>query len=115
MIKANNNNNYENEKWEPIENPDILKRKPEEWAKIYNVKVLNPLPNELWSEYEWAYHFQNFSYFPANQDFERTAEMELRAIQLRRDLFLGADMGEREVLKEKYIETQWVKSKLRMF
>jgi hypothetical protein len=104
-------------KWEPINNIDPMKRKPWEWAKIYNVKLISPSPEDLWSEYEWAYNLPNLKYVPIPDkygEFDKANEMELRAIELRRDLFIGADLGERHVLeKEKrYIETEWVRKNL---
>lgn len=104
------------EKWVPIPNPDISKRKPNEWAKIYLIKLIDQPNHELWSEYEWAYHFiTDLGYYPDTEDFDSMSEKEMRAIELRRDLFLGADIGENEILKSKYIETAWVKSKLKSF
>lgn len=103
------------DKWVPVENPDPIKRKPEEWAKIYGIKLLDEIGNHLWSEYEWAYYFVDLSYYPAIKDFDRISEMEMRAYELRRDVFLGADIGERDILNEKYMETNWIKSKIRLF
>lgn len=102
-------------KWEPVEKVDFAKRIPEEWAKIYGIKLLSTFNSQYWSEYEWAYNFPNLNYYPASQDFDKISEMEMRAYELRRDLFLGADVGEREVLDTQYIETQWVIGKMRMF
>lgn len=109
------NEKINNGTWHPVEDVDLHKRKPEEWAKIYGLKLLNNPSNNLWSEYEWAYNFTELSYYPAHQDFDKISEMEMRAFELRRDLFVGADIGEKEVLKTKYIETQWCLNKLRMF
>lgn len=107
--------NFENtEKWQPITNPDITRRTPDEWARIYNIKLLVPIAG-WWNEYEWAYNFSSLSYIPnvKNEegyvDWDSITEKEMRAQYLKRDLFLGADIGEREVLKNKYIETQWVR------
>lgn len=104
-----------NERWLPVENPDPIKRKPDEWAKIYGIKLLEPLGDHLWSEYEWAYYFIDLSYYPASQDFDKITEMEMRAYELRRDLFLGADIGEKDILNDKYIETRWIKTKIKIF
>lgn len=104
-----------NVKWNPVENPDVLKRKPKEWAEIYKIKLQGDVLSVLWSEYEWSYHLPTLSYFPAVSDFDKVSEMLMRADELRRDLFLGADLGENQVLKEGYMETNWVKSKLKMF
>lgn len=103
------------EKWVPVPNPDVLKRRPNEWAKIYKIKLLDNNTSTLWSEYEWAYNFPDLSYYPDTDDFDRMSEMEMRAYELRRDIFLGADIGEKEVLKEKYMETHWVRTKMRSF
>lgn len=102
-------------KWMPIEKVDSMKRKPNEWAKIYHMQLFGDIPNRLWSEYEWAYNLSDLQrcLLPdKNDDFEQAGLMELRADELRRDLFMGADIGEKEVLKEKYIETEWIRMKL---
>jgi|SRR3712207_6128874 len=108
--------NYEiTEKWEPIQNIDITRRTPEEWAKIYNVKLVNNVGG-WWDEYEWAYNFDGLAYLPnkfnddKTPDWESISEKELRAAFIKRDLYLGADMGEKEVLKTQYIETNWVRN-----
>lgn len=101
--------------WTPINNPDITKRTPDEWAKIYGIKLLESIAG-WWNEYEWAYNFTRLSYTPLLKDedgfpnWEIISEKEMRAQYLKRDLFLGADMGEKEVLKQRYIETQWVRN-----
>lgn len=107
---------FENtEKWQPIQDPDITKRTPLEWAKIYNIKLLNEVPG-WWIEYEWAYNFDNLDYIPSKTnedglpDWDSITEKEMRAQFLKRDLFLGADYGEKEILKTKYIETNWIRS-----
>lgn len=103
-----------NEKWQALTDPDITKRTPDEWAKIYKVKLTSQISG-WWNEYEWAYNFQKLSYIPAQKDSEgfpdwdSVCEKEMRAQYLNRDLFLGADMGEKEILKTKYIETQWIR------
>ena len=102
--------------WQPIQNPDITLRTPEEWAKIYNIKLLSNVGNCMWNEYDWAWNFPNLIYEPAKKtkdgfyDFESVTEKEERADFLRRDLFLGADLGEKEILKERYIQTNWLRT-----
>ena len=114
------NGNVLKDKWVPVSTVDFSRRKPKEWAKIYNVQLLDVIDG-IWSEYEWAYNFSNLKYYPLPDNnnmidpvFERAAEMELRALELRRDIFMGADIGERHLLetKNRYIETEWVKRKL---
>ncbi len=111
-----------NDKWEPIDDYDPAKRKPREWAKIYNLELIGDIPNSLWSEYEWAYNLiTRLKYYPlpdTSKDgtqldsYENATLQELRAMELNRDLYMGADLGEKKVLEEKYIETQWVRQKL---
>ena len=103
-------------KWEPIIGVDYTKRTPLEWAKIYNIELLSNLQNVLWNEYEWAYNFSDLQYYPVpdkHGECEKTAEMELRALELRRDIFMGADIGERHLLEKegKYIETDWIRKR----
>lgn len=109
------------EKWDPIKDVDPAKRRPTEWAKIYLVELVGDIPNSLWNEYEWAYNFSKLDYrlLPdRNKDgsllgtYEKAEDMEMRAMELKRDLFMGADIGEKYVLQEKYIETEWVRRKL---
>lgn len=103
------------DKWEPITDPDITRRTPDEWSKIYGIKLLTQISG-FWNEYEWAYNLMSLNYIPAEKDedgipnWDKITEKEMRAQYLKRDLFLGADLGEKEVLKKKYIETQWVRN-----
>lgn len=105
-----------NVKWEPITNADFARRKPIEWARLYNIKVYNQIPDVMWNEYEWAYHLiNNFQYdlLPDdNNDFDKASLMELRAMELKRDLFMGADIGEKHVLETQYIETEWLRRRI---
>jgi hypothetical protein len=107
---------FENtQKWQPIQDPDITRRSPQEWANIYNIELLSNVSG-AWNEYEWAWNFPNLSYQPLKKDkdglydYDSITDKETRADFLRRDLFLGADLGEKEVLKERYIETIWVRN-----
>ena len=103
------------ETWQPIQNPDITRRTCDEWANIYGIKLITPV-NGFWNEYEWAYNFDKLNYMPNIKDedgfpnWDAICDKELRAQFLKRDLFLGADLGEKQVLKEKYIETQWIRN-----
>ena len=106
---------------ETIKNVDPHKRKPIEWAKIYNLKLMSSFSENLWSEYEWAYYFSKLKYMPMHDigrngqeldTFDKSTEMEMRAFELNRDLFVNADLGEKMILKEKYIETGWVRKML---
>lgn len=107
-----------NPKWEPVDNVDYSRRSPDEWAKIYGVELLDNLNDgRVWSEYEWGYHFVNSDYKPLyipgkEYDFERLSEMELRAIELRRDIFLGATREEKKMLNERYVDTEWCRRRL---
>lgn len=107
---------FENtEKWQPIQNPDITRRTPQEWGNIYGVKIPENIAG-MWNEYEWAYNFQSINYTPIKKDsdgmfdWDSITDKEMRAQYLKRDLFLGADLGEKEVLKERYMETQWIRN-----
>lgn len=104
------------DKWQSIQNIDLMKRKPNEWAKIYNMQLIENIPDQLWNEYEWSFNLQNLKYWllpDKNGEFDKAAEMEMRAQELRRDLFVNADPGERYVLEnKKYIETEWCRRKL---
>lgn len=111
------------DKWEPIQDLDFSRRKPDEWARIYFIKLVGAIPIVLWNEYEWAYHLPNLKYYPMPDrnkkgelldSYDKSASMEMRAISLRRDIFMGADLGEKYVLETegKYIETEWVRKRL---
>ena len=97
-----------------ITNPDFTKRTPNEWAKIYGIKLTENIVG-LWDEYEWAWNFPALSYLPEKKlsngfyDFDSITEKETRASFLRRDLFVNADIGEKNILKERYIQTAWVR------
>lgn len=104
-----------NEKWEPIKDVDPMRRKPIEWSRIYLIKLLEPVPDVLWNEYEWAYNMLGFNYellSDKNGDFDKANLLELRAMELKRDLFMGADIGEKYVLEKQYIETEWLRRRL---
>lgn len=107
-------NNINNNKWVPIPNVDPLRRKPHEWAKIYHIKLHDKVKDDIWSEYEWAYNLFKLKYTlipDKNGEYDKANEMELRALELKRDLFMGADDGEKYVLEKQYIETEWIRSK----
>lgn len=100
--------------WEPVQDVDITKRWPVEWAKIYGVELKEPYDMKLMNEYEFAYNFvNNYDYIPIKKmtdglpDFDAIADKELRASLINRDIFKGADVGERALLKYNYVETQW--------
>jgi hypothetical protein len=111
-----------NDKWEPIQNVDPMKRKPDEWARIYNFKIFNP-PQDLWSEYEWAYNLPKLNYMPLPDrdkngqlldSSEKATNMEIRGLELRRDIFMGADAGEKYVLEKQYMETEWCRRRINL-
>lgn len=102
-----------NEKWEPVDNLDYRRRKMEDWAKTYGVIVdIEEDEERLLSEYEWAHFMSNNDYRPCDKNFEKLAVMELRAMELNRDIFMGATLQEREILVSRYIETDWVRRRL---
>ena len=101
-----------------VVNIDQGRRTLTEWAKIYYIKFTEDIDNVLCGEYEWAYNYYNFKFIPvldSNNEFESNAKMEMRAMEIKRDLFVNADMGEKMVLKEKYMDTEFVKSKLHLY
>jgi hypothetical protein len=112
-----------NDRWQPIMDIDPMKRKPREWAVIYCFELAPPISDDLWSEYEWAYHVSfdlRYRLLPDRNksgklldSYDKSSDMELRAMDLKRDLFMGADIGEKYIFNEgKYIETEWVKKRL---
>jgi hypothetical protein len=91
------------DKWESVQDLDFARRKPDEWARIYFIKLVGTIPNVLWNEYEWAYHLPTLKYYPMPDrdkngglldSYDKSAVKEMRATELRRDIFMGADMGE---------------------
>ena len=107
-------------KWEQVEDLDYARRKIKEWANIYNIELVEfEDDGRLWSEYEWAYRLFDMKYNPIiinwknmDEELEKFSEKEMRAMELRRDVFMGATLGEKELLKEKYIETEWCRERL---
>ena len=111
-------------KWIPVQTVDPMKRKPKEWANIYHIQLLEVVDG-LWNEYEWAYNLSELKYLPLPDKnekgeildtFDTASEMELRAMELKRDIYLGASIGEAHLLdtKKKYIETDWIRHKLNL-
>lgn len=111
-------------KWVPVSTVDPMKRKPKEWANIYNIQLLEPLDG-LWNEYEWAYNLSEIKYYPLPDKnakgetldtFDKASEMEFRALELKRDVYMSAGIGEKHLLetKKKYVETDWVRHKLNL-
>lgn len=106
--------------WEMIEDIDFSRRKAIDWAKIYKAELLEkPKDDRAWSEYEWAYNFLNMQYRPdiknaskLDEFLEEFSEKEMRAMEIRRDVFMGASVGEKEILQERFIETEWCRNKL---
>ena len=44
-------------------------------------------------------------------DWDTICDKELRANFLNRDIFYGADVGEKALLKYRYVETQWFRNR----
>ncbi|MNB94873.1 hypothetical protein D3C81_944920 [compost metagenome] len=96
-----------------MEDIDFSRRKINEWSDIYGVKLVTPIQDDrLVSEFEWAYFLCSADYLPNNKDFERFSEMENRAMELKRDVFMGASIGEKQILNSRYIETEWCRKRL---
>jgi hypothetical protein len=99
-------------------NIDMAKRTPNEWANIYSLKLFNFNKHILWTEYEWAYSIFNidYMYIAKKENDELSTEyaemMELRAMEIKNLIFKTADTAEREILKKKYIETEYIKRKI---
>ena len=98
-----------------IDDIDLSKRKPNEWANIYNIELIEDIPQSLWSEFEWAYHICNMDYkfkkdSGSKDEYEKAEQMEMRAMLIKTDIFKTADIGEKYMLKNKYIETEMIKS-----
>jgi hypothetical protein len=95
-------------------NIDLSKRTPAEWSDIYHLKLYNSPPRQLWTEFEWAYNLPNldYQYILINDSSEEAEEMELRAFDIKNLIFHLADKSEKEILKTKYIETEWIRKKL---
>lgn len=95
-------------------NIDMAKRLPQEWANIYNLKIHSFMQNTLWTEFEWAYNLPNldYEYISKNYNSEKAEEMELRAFEIKNLIFQTADAAEKSILKDKYIETEFIKNKL---
>jgi hypothetical protein len=105
-----------NPKWEFVENVDYARRTAHEWAKIYLVELLEePIDNNMWSEFEWAYNLFTMRYRPDTIDMDAFSELEQRAMELRRDVFMGANLTEKNMLNEAYVETDWVRKRLTGF
>jgi hypothetical protein len=116
-LKMSKDQNNFSDKWEVVSNVDPMRRKPLEWARIYLMELITSPPEVLMNEYEWAYSLMSglfkYNLLPdKNGDFDKSGLMELRAMELKRDLFMGADMGERYVLQKQYIETEWLRRKM---
>lgn len=97
-----------------IDDIDLSKRKPNEWAQIYNINILSDVDQKLMSEYEWAYILPNIDYTyikDNNKDnlYEKAEQMEMRAMLIKTDIFKTADIGEKYILKNKYVETEMIK------
>lgn len=104
-----------NDKWLPVQDFDRQRRLPNEWAQLYHVKLQGDIEQRRINEYEWAYLLGTVRYFPAavpdTPTWDRYEDMQYRGDELRRDLILGADSYEREVLTSRYLETQWVRAR----
>lgn len=106
-----------------VDDVDMVKRTPLEWAQVYNFKIFGSLPDDLWSEYEWAYNLSNINYMTLPDrdsrgklmdSSELSGSMEVRAMMLKSDLFKYADLGEKYILKARYIETDVIRQKLNL-
>ena len=104
-----------------ITNPDITKRKPLEWAQLYHIKLMGKqkVPNKLMNEYEFAWHYINnaLSFVPIANDahgdtYDNFNESNLRANELVADIYVNATLAERNTLREKYIDTSFIRKQL---
>lgn len=99
---------------------DQAKRTPKEWAEIYHIELFDDLNGNLWNEFEWAYNMINLNYrmLPNKNkmydeiSYEQAECMEMRAMYIKQDIINNADFGEKQILKEKYTETSWIRSQL---
>ena len=115
-MRSKNSNRKIEDIWQPIEDVDMTKRFPEEWARINGISIINCTKNELMNEYEFAYWLPSWNYVPVKKtadgimDFDSIAEREMRLTYIRRDIFMGADYGERLMLNDNYVETVWIRN-----
>lgn len=89
---------------------DLSRRTPMEWAEIYKLKLYSPVPMQLWTEFEWAYNLTEFDYQYIEDEYSE--EMELRGLTIKSLIFQYADATEKSILKDKYIETDWIRRQL---
>ena len=115
-MRSKNSNRKIEDIWKQIEDVDMTKRFPEEWARINGISIINCTKNELMNEYEFAYWLPSWNYVPVKKtadgimDFDSIAEREMRLTYIRRDIFMGADYGERLMLNDNYVETVWIRN-----
>lgn len=90
---------------------DITTRTFYDWANIYNLKLLSPCDLfEKISEYEFAWHLNyKVTYIALNNNSDNK---ELRLNLINTDIFINATEDEKEILKNTYIETKFIKSQL---
>lgn len=99
-------------------NIDMSKRTPEEWANIYHIRLYSAFPRVLWTEFEWCYNMINMDYQYISEKVEgelsseKAEEMELRAMEIKNLIFQLAEPAEKNILKDRYIETEWIKKRL---
>ena len=103
-----------------VDNPDIEKRKPKEWAAKYFIKLVGRqhVPNKLMNEYEFAWHYVNnaLSFIPISDginEYDTTSNFNLRANGLVADMYINATLGERNELRKKYIDTSFIRRQLK--
>jgi hypothetical protein len=105
---------------------DPVYRKPNEWARIYNIHLIDRADN-ICSEYEWAWNMTNkYKYYPLPDiqedgsfdfdSFDKSNEFEGRAQDIARNIYIHADVGEKSLIDKdmNYVETNWVKHNLKL-
>lgn len=104
-----------------VEDIDRQKRKPNEWAKIYNIKLIECDDyNALQNEYEWAWEMMHsYKYLPLPDktgDYELSSEKELRAEMLVMDIYINALPKEKYIFNthKKYIDTDFIRRRLNL-
>ena len=102
---------------EVVTDVDLTKRPQKDWENIYHVQIVNgEIESSDIDEFNFAYNLMRSEFYTIPNamekhkelDYSIAEEMQQRAMNIYSDIMLNADKAEKLLLKNKYIQTNYV-------